>query len=238
MEKEVWIALAGLAGTAFTAWIAYRKDVRLKELEMKQEQAPAPAPAPPPPVPAPPVVEVAAPGAAHEVAMVWDVVCQFSVFDRLLRRVHEIFEQTPVDRFLILYGVNGQENVGSVSVFFQMFRYEKHEIDAINRYADISIDEEYQNMLKRIEQHGTELHDVERMPPSLLRDFYQADGVTYSVVKFIARKQMSPGRDVIIFCSFSTHGKEPIVQNHLALIRAKFGSLRKAIADLLKKKGE
>lgn len=157
-------------------------------------------------------------------------VTDFSVLNGLINIVNDICKNTPVDRFLILYGVNGKEAIDTVSVIFQM-ENGKWAINAVNKYKDLSTDTQYKMMLKNIEQNDDELIVVDEMENCMLKSLYEREGVKYSLVKFITRKSLNEENDLILYSSFASHTHK-ILKKDISYIASKCGLLKKLITQL------
>ena len=164
---------------------------------------------------------------------------EFETFTNLVKALDDIFQETSVDRFLILYGINGSTVMKSVSAIFQ---YEKKtetdakwRFDAIGKYKDLEIDEYYKNMLLEIEEKGHTYITTEELPKyAILKFFYEKEGVTSSIVKFFFRKNLSENRDMILYCSFGTHDKNKLSESDLVYIKTKFNLVKNTVNELLK----
>lgn len=145
-----------------------------------------------------------------------------SVLDRWLhlrhlgiikQAVESIFRNTTADRFLILISYNGASPFRYVSAIYEEHRLAGYEISAVHRYKMILLDGPYNEMLKQAERSGPVHLKTETMPPSMLRDFYEMEGVKHSVIRFLMRWPVDDENDVVVFSSIASHGQHPF--NHL-----------------------
>lgn len=141
-------------------------------------------------------------------------------FNELRETVDVLFESTRVDRFLILVGFNGRDYVKYASA-----TYEQHvrrtdtaaSIGAVSRYRRIEVDDHYRSILKQSETDGLVQMTTANMPDSLLKGYYEMEGVKHSALFHVHRVVdfWGPERDLILYCSMATHGAEPFDQTEL-----------------------
>ena len=133
-----------------------------------------------------------------------------------------IFQETKADRFLILIAKNGITDFRIVNVVFEQHKNKQFRINAIARYRNVQIDDEYKAMLKEAEFRGYVELDTSKMKPSLLRDFYALEGVTHSKIRHLARKPIDEGNDFLIFSSLATHEIDKFTELELAFIKTQY----------------
>lgn len=114
-----------------------------------------------------------------------------------------LFDESMLDRFLMLKAWNGQYSPKYTNSVFQ-YRLGRQEVTS---YEAWKTDEWYNWMLNQTEEKGYHIIKVADMPKSRLRDAYLMEGVKYSVVFFISKNQSkyNPKRYLISYCSFATH---------------------------------
>jgi len=72
-----------------------------------------------------------------------DTIMDFEAFTEIKETVDLIFENTNIDRFLILIAVNGKTDLGTVSVIFEQNASStstKFSINAISKYHSFKVD--------------------------------------------------------------------------------------------------
>ena len=136
--------------------------------------------------------------------------------------VDNIFEHTKADRFLILLAKNGKTDFNIVNVVFEQHKNKKFRINAIARYRNVKIDLVYKEMLKKAEHVGDIELNVSNMEDSLLKHFYEFEGVNHSIVKHLARKPIDEDNDFLIFSSLATHGEEGYSKVEKAHIKTQY----------------
>lgn len=137
--------------------------------------------------------------------------------------VNRIFESTKAGRFLILVAKNGKVDFNTVSVVFEQHKEAKYRINAIARYRNVQIDDEYKKMLKEAERNGLVHIKTSQMPEdSILRDFYELEGITHSKVRFLARKPIDSDNDFLVYSSLSTYEKKDFTKSELAFIKTQY----------------
>lgn len=124
-----------------------------------------------------------------------------SEWSAILGEVEALFATSVIDRFLILEGTNGKEQIERVTAFFQL----RAEGQYPYPYKNYRIDDHYRGVLRYAEKNldGCYMQTAE-MPVSGLRRIYVAEGVTSAVVHFLGA-ELVDGRREIIYCSFATH---------------------------------
>jgi len=145
----------------------------------------------------------------------------------LNEHVNNIFEQTKVNRFLILFAVNGKtsfryvtccfEKVGSGAVQGSIFRYNRFEID-----------DHYKNMLKQVELQGSVQYEVKTMPNSMLKSIYESrdEKVTYSCIKFLKRINVNEDNDIVLYSSLATTNSEDYTNEESIVIKRNFDLIK------------
>ena len=127
---------------------------------------------------------------------------------KIQRAVDQIFKKTRATRFLILIGVNGKTSMNHVSCFWYDYKNQEDDIDPIDAYKnlDVSDDEFYRNMLKRLGTYTDHIEeiDVMNMDDSILKDIYFDEQITYSRVGFLSRSKIDEDNDFLMYYSVST----------------------------------
>lgn len=149
-------------------------------------------------------------------------IMDLEFINKISESVNRIFDKTKAERFLILVAKNGKEEFRIVSVVFEAHKKAEFRINAIARYRNVHIDNEYRNMLKEAERYGVVQLETSKMPDSLLKDFYEMEGVTFSKVRFLARKPIDDNNDFLVYSSISTHEKTDFTKRGLTYIKTEF----------------
>lgn len=166
-------------------------------------------------------------------AQIKDTELQLSIYNSLLtmqsvsniaKAVDLMFERTSANRFLILVGLEVNGFVKTVSVVFEQHQDEKNRVNAIARYHNVDIDDHYRQMLKDAEKYGKVDMEVSTMQPCLLKNFYEVEGITYSKVRFLHRKEVEPTKSVLAFSSIATHSNTSFSDQEKAFMKAMYDS--------------
>lgn len=133
--------------------------------------------------------------------------------------VDEIFEKTKADRFLILIAINGKDSFNTVSVVMELHS-ERQRDSAIGKYHNIKIDDHYKSMLREAERRPAVNLIVDDMPNnSLLKTFYDMEGVKYSKIMFLARRALDTDNDMLVYCSIATHDEPNFTRQEKVIIQ-------------------
>jgi len=149
---------------------------------------------------------------------------KFSQYQKLYDAVIKIMEHSKVDRFLIFIAINGKTELSNVTCVFQKYKHDKAELDAIAVYRGLRVDEHYVKMLKKMEFEGEVHINVAELEPSLIKNIYENEQVTFSKWNFIGRISMDDKNDVIAYCSASTFDLEGYDSKDLLAIKLHFDS--------------
>jgi hypothetical protein len=152
------------------------------------------------------------------------VVVDLVLFNTIVQKINNVFNQTNCDRFLILSAMNGKMDLRVCTV-----NYEQHytngetktlfSLGATSRYFNFKFDLAYREMLKRIEKYDTkEVCVVKNMEDCDLKKIYLAEKVSEAHVFFLKRVKIDEENDRVFYCSFATHKEEGFKQeDHLTL---------------------
>jgi hypothetical protein len=149
---------------------------------------------------------------------------KFSQYQKLYDAVIKIMEHSKVDRFLIFIAINGKTELSNVTCVFQKYKHDKAELDAIAVYRGLKVDEHYVKMLKKMEFDGHVHINVAELEPSLIKNIYESEHVTFSKWDFIGRINIDDKNDVIAYCSSSTFDLEGYNSKDLLAIKLHFDS--------------
>lgn len=211
METGIIIALISVFGVITASIIAYIKDVRVKglkdqiaEAERKAEEAEA---------------------EANERSLklgALNRLLDFTSFNEIRDSVDRMFDNTKADRFMIIIAMNGQSDFRVISVIFEQHKNKKWKVNAIIRYRDVEIDNQFRKTLKDSEQYGCVDFDVNTMKPQLLKDFYIIEKVKHSKFRFLHRQSIDNKNDVVIYSSIATHEDEPFTSIEETILKTEY----------------
>jgi len=164
-----------------------------------------------------------------------DRIFDLPFFNELSNSVQRIFNFTKADRFLILIAKNGKDSFNIINVVFEQHNSNKYKINAINRYKNIEIDEDYRDILYKAERVGIVNLKTESMSESsLLKSFYEIEGVTFSRIKFLARKPIDDDNDFLIYSSLATHTSFDFTKIEDAFIKTQYeGTIKPSLEKVL-----
>lgn len=154
----------------------------------------------------------------------FDRIMDFKYINKIKDSVNRIFSETEANRFLILIAINGSEDPNIVSVIFEQHKDAKVKYFASARYRNVSIDQPYKNIIKRIKSLPYVVFRTEDEASCLLKDFYELEGVKESVIKFLAKKPINTKDDFIIFSSTATSGDKGFSKKELTYINTEYES--------------
>jgi len=139
------------------------------------------------------------------------VIIDLATFNDILHKVNNIFQQTKIDRFLILSAMNGKEDLRICTANYEQVNFNGHitsrlSLGATGRYFNFAFDRAYRDMLKRIERSKTkEICKVSEMPDCDLKRIYLAEKVTEAHIYFLKRVKIDDENDRVFYCSYATH---------------------------------
>lgn len=137
-----------------------------------------------------------------------DKILDIALLGKIQDAVKIMFNETKADRFLILVAINGKVNFNVVSVIYEQHKDSEYRGNAIARYKNLEIDEDYRIMLKNAEVNSFIEIEVETMRDCLLKRIYQVEGIKHSKVRHLLRLPIDDDNDVLIYSSVATHENE------------------------------
>jgi hypothetical protein len=156
-----------------------------------------------------------------------DRLLDFQSFNEIRDSVDRMFASTKADRFMIIIAMNGQTDFRVVSVIFEQHQNRKYKVNAIIRYRDVEIDDNFRQNLKRVEVEGSLTFDVKTMKPQLLKDFYVIEKVKHAKLRFLHRQSLDDRNDVVVYSSIATHEDEPFTHIEETIIKTEYeGSIK------------
>lgn len=223
MDNTIIVALIGAASVIIAAIIAYRKDTKIKRLQLDNDDLNE---------------------SIHQKNIIIkdrefkistsDKILNFQAFNIIKDSVDRIFAQTKADQFLIMIAVNGIRDFRMISVIFEQHKFSQYKVNAIIRYRDVEIDDEYRKLLRDVEYKGAVDIITDEMEPQLLKDFYTIENVKHSKMRFLHRHHMDEENDIVIYSSVATHKHEPWTHIENAIIKMEYeGSIIHTIKDYI-----
>lgn len=118
-----------------------------------------------------------------------------------------LISDTEIDRILILRAWNG-----SLSPKWTTAVYQMREVGQVPRqYVHLELDNDYVDRLRTIVSSGSLCFRADDIPKSLVRQIYNAEGVTASFWSHIeTHRDVKADSAVITYASFSTHTQKEI----------------------------
>lgn len=151
-----------------------------------------------------------------------DLYFNLSKLQELHAVMESVVKETGADRFLILKGSNGGGLPKPGSPFFVSVL---HGVDVVNgveramaKYQQIMADAHYLEMLTEILVRESTYMEVSKMPDSMLKRIYDAEGVRHSIVFIIAKTKTE-----LIYGSIASHSEDCNFQKHTDKINIEIG---------------
>ena len=133
--------------------------------------------------------------------------------------------ESGIDRFLVLVCVNGLNDPKEVTAIYQ-YRVDTKDFRS---YVNLPLDADYVARINQLKAHGSADITVSELPPSLIRDIYESEGVTHAYWYMIDTMESAVTDQVANkYCSFATHS-EAVSEETLQKISNIVGELKKII---------
>lgn len=147
--------------------------------------------------------------------------------------LYEIFEQTKVTRFLMLFAVNGKQDFKYVTACYEENRTSPIK-KAIRKYVRIEIDNYYKQILYFIEKNKYINLVVKDMPKSVLKNIYQSydEKIEHSIIHFIRRINIDDKNDLLLYCYTATNFDKPFSSSEEFIIHQGISRLRNEANNL------
>ncbi len=121
----------------------------------------------------------------------------------------DLMHSTNVDRFMIFRAWNGSHSPRWTTAVFQLRIGNQMPMS----YIHVDLDNHYVEMLREIGARRPTLLVTSEMPKCMLREVYEAEGVTSSYLEHIETANSGGSRSVAVtYCSFATHTGELSIQ--------------------------
>lgn len=197
--------------------IAYRKDVRIKNLELSKRKTD---------------VDINDRRLKHDAT---ERLLDFISFNQIRESVDRIFAHTSADKFGITIAVNGTTDFKTVSVIYEQRKSaDTREINALVRYRDVYVDDGFREMLKQQEHMGPQVYNPTEMADQLAKNILLIDGVKHMTQRFLHREKLDDKNDVVIHSSVSSHQIDPFTDLELTIIKGEYEShIIKVIKDYI-----
>lgn len=156
----------------------------------------------------------------------------FNVMNELISIVEDIQKNTKINRFVILYGINGKTEVTTVSSLFEMENQEYLINVKYKLYDEISIDNHMRFLIKELETKKDLILSTDDLPESLLKNIYLKQNIKNALLKFISRKPLDINNDIILYSSFGSFSSDLLTVDDLNYIESRFNRLKKLIDKL------
>lgn len=133
-----------------------------------------------------------------------------------------LMTDTNVDRFLILTAWNGSMSPNWTTASFQLRSGNQQYVD----YIHAELDDAYREILRNLEISSFLVYKTTDIK-GLIKDYYEAEGVTESAWFFIDSTTTQDGKSrAITYCSFATHEPDGFKDGDVARCRAVVGRLK------------
>ena len=121
--------------------------------------------------------------------------------------VRTLFDETHIDRFLILRAWNGSMEPKWTSAVYQMRKIGQQ----YTQYSHFELDDDYKGRLRELLTRGTICFSVEEIDDSRIKSVYRLEGVRHSAWYLVDQRNLSEvGAKAITYCSFATHDEKKL----------------------------
>ena len=196
---EIIVALLGLIGVIVTACIGRQRSNRQKKvIELAKREL----------------------GYRADALSFHDL---FSDWNDIHHELTALVEDTNIDRFLLFLAWNGELAPLWTTNIFQF----RQGIQTPVSYVNFELDEDYVDRLRNTIRRGTTRLKTADLPPSAIKDVYDAEGVKDSVWFHVESSTLEGSKSkAITYCSFATHGDTPLTRAEITRCRLIVGRLK------------
>lgn len=181
MESELIISIISVIGIIIPSYLNYKSNRKIKKLECDNKN--------------------------KEINRnVVDKLLDLTLLNKIQQSVNVIFDETTVEKFMILIAINGKTNFNTITCIFEQNK--KYRGNAIGRMRNLQIDQEYKNLIRESELKPIVKIDVKQMKQSILKSLYSTSNVKYARLKHIIRSPIDNNNDALVFCSIATERNE------------------------------
>ena len=138
----------------------------------------------------------------RQVKEVYDLQ-RFSNFQQI---VHKMFAGTPIDRFAIMFVMNGKVDFNFLTVLFDESMLNP-EIGDISPYTRFPIDDAYRSMLRSCERNGFVWRDGPDFGVGVIDDYLVLEKIKCIGWGFVQRVRLDEFNDLLVFASVSSESE-------------------------------
>lgn len=153
------------------------------------------------------------------------ILVDLELFNSILHKINNIFNQSKVDRVLILTAMNGKDHLRRATCVYEQINLSgnvkaKLSLGATGRFINFVFDDAYRSMLTRIEKYGHhEKYVVSEMEDCDLKRIYLSEKITESHIYFLKRVKIDEDNDRVFYISYATHHEDLIKSQDELTIR-------------------
>lgn len=124
-------------------------------------------------------------------------------YERQRREIRTLINTTEIDRFIQFKAINGATVPQYTSAFHQI----REDGQELWEFEHLPLDDHYRGMFAHLLNGEPYIVVTDNLPPCMLRDIYVAEGVTGSVVYYIASFTLDESRGAVlhVYLSLATH---------------------------------
>ena len=151
-----------------------------------------------------------------------EIIGDLNFFNGIKDIVEHLFEKTKIDRFLILTGHNGSQDLTFATAVYEHHKMNDKillSIGATKKYKGFKFDQTYKNMIKTSEKYGYIDYNVAEMEECDLKNIYEEEGIYHSRILFLLRTTVDDKNDVVFFASLATHDKAGFTKKERIILK-------------------
>jgi hypothetical protein len=158
----------------------------------------------------------------------------FQRFSALEKYIRTIFKDSRIDRFTIMFVMNGKIDFNYMTAIFDQSKTDLS-IGNISPYARFPIDESYVNMLHKMEDHIFIWRSHPDFNVGQMGEYIKLEGIKQIGWGFIKRLPIDEFNDLLVFSSFSTSDEKPLTKMEKRRVELVFtGRMLGEIEQILK----
>lgn len=154
-------------------------------------------------------------------------------FSELERLINLICDNTSMDRFTIMFVMNGKIDFNYMTVIYDQSKID-HSIGGTSPYAKFPIDHAYKTLVNKIEKGRPVWHSIPDKTMGNIVDFIELEGIKHIMYLKVKRIPIDEFNDIVVYLSISSTDEEKlpkIDQRKVELITA--GKIVPKLEDLL-----
>ena len=124
-------------------------------------------------------------------------------FSELEKSIKKVLYKTPIDRFTILFVMNGHTTFEFLTVLFDQ-KLGDHLIGGESPYVKVRIDSAYQNMIKDLEIDNHVFVDFSNEDFGRIGDYFRMEDIKCGLFSFVERRRLDKYNDMILFTTASS----------------------------------